>query len=72
MRTPEQKSEIVHKHLDEHVSVVALYNSKSLSELKCLQLMAAKLEIKNERFKKDMGWEELAQTRNTLADKARI
>ena len=109
--TPEQKSEIVHKHLDEHISVcklskaysadksmicrwvkefiaegetafipkghpgnpfAALHGSKSLSELERLRLMVAKLEIENERLKKDIGWKELVQTRNTLPDPARV
>ena len=90
--TPEQKSEIVHKHLDEHISVrtlekqynadrsmicrwvkkyiaegetsfipkghpgnpfAALHTSKSLSELERLRLIVAKLEIENERLKKE-------------------
>ena len=48
------------------------YKSKNLSELERLQLMAAKLEIENERLKKDTGWKELVQTMNTLPDKASI
>ena len=109
--TPEQKSEIVHKHLDDHISVrtlekeytadrsmicrwvkeyiaegeaafipkghpgnpfAALHVSKNLSELERLRLMVAKLEIENERLKKDIGWKELVQSRNTLPDPARI
>ena len=91
--TPEQKSEIVHKHLDEHISLrtlekeytadrsmvckwvkqyiaegetafiakrhtgnpfAALHVSKNLSEVERLRLMVAKLEIENERLKKDI------------------
>ena len=109
--TPEQKSEIVHKHLDEHISVrtlereyaadrsmicrwvkeyiaegestftpkghygnpfAALHVSKNLSELERLQLMVAKLEIENERLKKDIGWKELVQTRYSLPDQTRV
>ena len=109
--TPEQKSEIVHKHLDDHISVrtlereytadrsmicrwvkeyiaegeaafvpkghpgnhfAALHVSKNLSELERLRLMVAKLEIENERLKKDIGWKELVQTRSSLPDPARI
>ena len=109
--TPEQKSEIVHKHLDEHFSVrtlereynadrsmicrwekeyiaegesafipkghpgnpfAALHTSKSLSELERLRLIVAKLEIENERLKKDTGWKELVQTRSSLPDPTRV
>ena len=109
--TPKQKSEIVHKHLDDHISVrtlerehtadrsmicrwvkeyiaegeaafapkghprnpfAALRVSKNLSKLERLRLMTAKLEIENERLKKDTGWKELVQTRNTLPDKAGV
>ena len=105
--TPEQKLEIVHKHLDDHISVrtlereytadrsmicrwvkeyisegeaafipkghpgnhfAALHVSKNLSELERLRLMVAKLEIENERLKKDTGWKELVQTRCSLPD----
>lgn len=91
MWTPEQKTEIVHKHLDEHISVrtlekeytadhsmicrwvkeyiaegesafipkrhtgnpfAALHTSKHLTEMECLRLKLAKLEIENERLKK--------------------
>ena len=86
--TPEQKAEIVYKHLNEHISVrtlekeyhadrsmickwvtegessfvhkghpgnpfAALHVSKNLSEVERLRLMVAKLEIENERLKKD-------------------
>ena len=89
MWTPEEKAEIVHKHLDEHVSVrilereyhadrkwvkkytvegedsftlkkrpenpfSALHTSKNLSEIERLRLIVAKLEIENERLKKDI------------------
>ena len=47
--TPEQKAEIVYKHLNDHA---ALHVSKNLSELERLRLMVAKLEIENERLKK--------------------
>ena len=108
---PEQKSEIVHKHLEEHISVrtlgkeytadrsmicrwvkeyiadgeatwnpkchpgnpfTVLHTSKNLSEMDRLWLMAAKLEIENERLKKATGWKELVHTRNTLPDAARV
>lgn len=91
MWTPEQKTEIVHKHLDEHISVrtlekeytadhsmicrwvkeyiaegesafipkrhtgnpfAALHTCKHLTEMECLRLKLAKLEIENERLKK--------------------
>jgi len=90
--TPEQKAEIVHKHLNNHISVrtlekeyradrsmickwvkkyiaegessfvhkghpgnpfAALHVSKNLPEVERLRLMVAKLEIENERLKKD-------------------
>ena len=109
--TPEQKSEIVHKHLDDHISVrtlereytadrsmicrwvkeyiaegeaafipkghpgnhfAALHVSKNLSEMERLRLMVAKLEIENERLKKDTGWKELVQTRRSLPDPTRV
>lgn len=105
--TRERKSEIVHKHLDDHISVrtlereytadrsmicrwvkeyiaegeaafvpkghpgnpfAALHTSRSLSELERLRLIVAKLEIENERLKKDTGWKELVQTRCSLPD----
>ena len=92
--TPEQKAEIVRKHLEEHISVrslekeyqadrsmicrwvkryiaegessfvhkghpgnpfAALHTSKNLSEVERLRHMVAKLEIENERLKKDIG-----------------
>ena len=92
--TPEEKAEIVHKHLDQHVSVrtlekeyhadrsmickwvkkyiaegdssfvqkghpgnpfAALHLSKNLSEIERLRLTVAKLEVENERLKKDIG-----------------
>ena len=109
--TSEQKSEIVHKHLDDHISArtlereysadrsmicrwvkeyiaegesafipkghpgnpfAALHTSKSLSELERLRLIVAKLEIENERLKKDTGWKELVQTRCSLPDPSRV
>ena len=109
--TPEQKTEIVHKHLDDHISVrtlekeynadrsmicrwvkeyiaegessfipkghpgnpfAALHVSKNLSELERLRLMVAKLEIENERLKKDIGRKELVQTRCSLPDQIRV
>ena len=90
--TPQQKAEIVHKHLNNHISVrtlekeyhaarsmickwvkryiaegessfvhkghpgnhfAALHVSKNLSEVERLRLMVARLEIENERLKKD-------------------
>ena len=82
--TPEQKTEIVYKHLNDHISVrtlekeyhadrrmickwvkkyiteghsgnpfAALHVSKNLSEIEQLRLMVAKLEVENERLKKD-------------------
>lgn len=41
----------------------ALHVIKNLSGLERLRLMVAKLEIENERLKKDTGWKKLAQTR---------
>ncbi|WP_091130946.1 hypothetical protein [Oscillibacter sp. PC13] len=109
--TSEQKSEIVHKHLDDHISVrtlereyqadrsmicrwvknflaegkssfvykghpsnpfAALHSSKHLSEMEQLRLMVAKLEIENERLKKDTWWKELVQTRSSLLETQRI
>ena len=51
---------------------VALNTSKSLSEVERLRLMVAKLEVENARLKKDTGWKELVQTRNTLLAKERL
>lgn len=109
--TPEQKAEIVHKHLNDHISVrtlekeynadrsmicrwvkeyiaegessfipkghpgnhlAALHVSKNLSELERLRLMVTKLEIENERLKKDTGWKELVQARYSLPDPTRV
>ena len=50
----------------------ALHVSKNLSELERLRLMVAKLEIENERLKKDIGRKELVQTRCSLPDQIRV
>jgi hypothetical protein len=50
----------------------ALHTSKNLSELVRLRLTVAKLEIENERLKKDTGWKGLVQTRCSLPDPARV
>lgn len=50
----------------------ALHTSKSLSEVERLRLMVAKLEVENARLKKDMGWKELVQARNTLLAAERL
>ena len=50
----------------------AVHVSKNLSELERLQLMVVKLEVENERLKKDIGWKELMQTRNSLPNKAGV
>ena len=50
----------------------ALHTSKSLSEIERLRLMVAKLEVENARLKKDTGWKELVQTRNTLLAAKRL
>ena len=39
-----------------------------MSEVERLRLMVAKLEIENERLKKDIGWKETVQSRNTLLE----
>lgn len=109
--TPEQKAEIVYKHLNEHISVrtlekeyhadrsmickwvkkyiaegessfvhkghpgnpfAALDVSKNLSEVERLRLMVAKLEIENERLKKDTWWKELVQPRSSLLAEKRV
>lgn len=50
----------------------ALYISKNLPELERLRLMVAKLEVENERLKKDIGWKGLVQTRYSLPDSTRV
>ena len=50
----------------------ALHTSKSLSEVERLRLMVAKLEVENARLKKDIGWKELVQARNTLLATKRL
>lgn len=50
----------------------ALHTSKHLTEVERLQLTVAKLEIENERLKKDTKWKELVQARSSLLDKTRI
>lgn len=84
----EQKVQIVHKHLDEHISVrtlekeyqadrrvicrAALHTSKTLSEVEGVRLMVAKLEIGNEWLKKDTWRKELVQTRSSLLEAPRV
>lgn len=44
----------------------ALHISKSLTEVERLRLLVMKQEIEIERLKKDIGWKELVQTRDTF------
>lgn len=44
----------------------ALHTSKTLSEVDRLRLIIAKQEVEIARLKKDIGWKELVQRRNTL------
>ncbi len=67
----EGESSFVHKgHPGNHFA--ALHTSKHLSEEDQLRLMVAKLEIENERLKKDIGRKELGQARYTLLAVKRI
>ena len=50
----------------------ALHTSKSLSEVDRLRLIIAKQEVEIARLKKDIGWKELVQARNTLLAKERL
>lgn len=50
----------------------ALHTSKSLSEVERLRLIVAKQEVEITRLKKDTGWKELVQTRNTLLAAERL
>ena len=50
----------------------ALHRSKNLSEVERLRLLVAKQEVEIARLKKDIGWKELVQTRNTLLEAERL
>ena len=50
----------------------ALHTSKTLSEVDRLRLIIAKQEVEIARLKKDIGWKELVQRRNTLLAKKRL
>ena len=50
----------------------ALHRSKELTEVERLRLIVAKQEVEIARLKKDIGWKELVQTRNTLLAAERI
>lgn len=50
----------------------ALHTSKTLSEVDRLRLIIAKQEVEIARLKKDIGWKELVQRRNTLLAAERI
>ena len=109
--TPEQKAEIVYKHLNDHISVrtlekeyhadrsmickwvkkyiaegessfvhkghpgnpfAALHVSKNLSEVERLRLTVAKLEVENERLKKDTWRKEVVHPRSSLLAEKRV
>ena len=50
----------------------ALYRSKNLPEVERLRLLVAKQEVEIARLKKDIGWNELVQTGNTLLAAERL
>ena len=69
--TPEQKSEIVYKHLDDHISVRTL-EKEYTEDSSMICRWGKKYIIENERLKKDTERKKLVQTRYSSPDKTRM